>query len=131
MTFVESRTRFFDKRGENMSYLPIRGYQLRLPIAIRTSEHRKAEGFTDYISASRICFSLPEPLTARRGQRIAFLVRLPEKMTGGNQMLVRARGKVVAVERISGPGIQDLTSVTATMDGYDFVAKDRNDKAFS
>lgn len=111
-----------------MSYLPMHGYQLRLPVAIRISAHHKAEGFTDYISASRISFSLPEPLSARCGQRIAFLLRVPEKITGGKGMLVRARGKVVAVKRISEPGVRDLTSVTATMDGYDFVAKGRNDE---
>lgn len=103
-------------------------YPVHLPIAVCTSAHAKAEGVTHSMSTSAISFSLSEPVPARLGERIALLVRLPNGITGDNQVLVRARGKVVDLKRSSKAGVQSFT-VTATMDGYDFMAKSFEDEA--
>jgi hypothetical protein len=103
-------------------------YPVHLPIAVCTSANARAEGVTQSMSTSAVSFSLPEPVPARLGEPIAFLVRLPKVITGDNQMLVRARGKVVEVKRGPAAGGNGFT-VTATMDGYDFTAKSFEDEA--
>jgi hypothetical protein len=102
-------------------------YPVHLPISICTSARMKAEGITHSMSTSAVSFSLSEPVPARLGEPISFLVRLPRVITGDNQMLVRARGKVVDIKRRHRAGVERLT-VTATMDGYDFMAKTSEDE---
>jgi hypothetical protein len=103
-------------------------YAVSLPIAVCTSAHAQAEGVTQSMSTSSISFSLAEPMQARLGEPIALLVRLPKVITGDSQMLVRARGKVVDMKRSSKAGEPRFT-VTATMDGYDFMSRNFEDEA--
>jgi hypothetical protein len=107
-------------------------HQLHIPAAVCTSGLAEAEGYTDYISSSDVSFSLSGLLFAHRGEHIAFFLRLPKELTGGNRMLVQGRGKVVNVQRRPRIGVQGLTTVTATIDRYEFMADELSseDKLF-
>ncbi len=105
---------------------PKQRYEVHLPVAVCGPGRAQAAGVTDYISKRDIRFSVDEPLAVKRGTAIMLFVRLPAQITAGNQVLIRARGLVRRVERISEAGSERQT-FTATMDWYDFMTRGLQD----
>ncbi len=105
-------------------------YEVHLPIAVRAPGHTVAAGVTDFMSSRDVRFRLEKPHTITRGTTVTLYVSLPAEFTTENQVLIRARGRVLNVEHAARLGAY-CSAFTAAMDSYDFVGKDElRDQAF-
>src|SRR5271156_5860834 len=98
-------------------------YEVHLPIAVRAPGHTHAAGVTDFMSSRAVRFRLEEPHTITRGTTVTLFVSLPPEFTSANKVVIRARGRVLNVERMSRLGAP-CSAFTAAMDSYDFVRRD-------
>jgi hypothetical protein len=98
-------------------------YEVHLPIAVRAPGHALAAGVTDFMSSRDVRFRLEKPHTITRGTTVTLFVSLPPEFTSANQVLIRARGRVLDVEQTSRLGAP-CSAFTAAMESYDFVGQE-------
>jgi c-di-GMP-binding flagellar brake protein YcgR len=98
-----------------------RRYDLSLPILIRATARGAAEthkGKTRDISTRGLYFVLDQDL--HDGSELDIMLTLPSEMTNGDDVLVKASGKIVRVEQ----RIEDGTArqgVAAVIERYDIM----------
>jgi c-di-GMP-binding flagellar brake protein YcgR len=98
-----------------------RRYDLTLPILIRVPTKRAADsqnGKTRDISTRGLYFVIDQDLQA--GSELDITLTLPAEITHGPEVLVRAMGKVVRVERRKEDDSERL-GVAAVIERYDIV----------
>jgi c-di-GMP-binding flagellar brake protein YcgR len=101
-----------------------RRYDLTLPVSIRVSAEKlvvRQEGKTRDISTKGLYFVVERDLEA--GSALDLTLTLPGEITHGSDVLVRAQGKVVRVERRLEDGEQRM-GIAAVIERYDIVRKD-------
>jgi hypothetical protein len=103
--------------------LPTHQYEVHLPIVVRADGESLAAGVTDFMSSRDVRFRLEQPQAITRGTSVTMYVSLPSEFTAENQVLIRARGRVLNVVRTSRLGAP-CSAFTAAMDSYDFVGQD-------
>jgi c-di-GMP-binding flagellar brake protein YcgR len=98
-----------------------RRYDLTLPVSIRISAEKlvvRQEGKTRDISTKGLYFVVERDLEA--GSALDLTLTLPGEITHGSDVLVRAQGKVVRVERRLEDGEQRM-GIAAVIERYDIV----------
>ena len=98
-----------------------RRYDLSLPVIIRIpvdKEIRTRNGKTRDISTRGLYFTIDQDLAA--GAELDITLTLPAEITRGTEVLVRAQGKVVRVERRSDDGHETI-GVAAVIERYDII----------
>ena len=96
-----------------------RRYDLSLPVLIRMPVERAAcNGKTRDISTRGVYFVVEDRLTA--GAELDLTMTLPAEVTGGTEVLIRAIGKVVRVERAPENGAREV-GVAALIQRYEIV----------
>jgi c-di-GMP-binding flagellar brake protein YcgR len=98
-----------------------RRYDLSLPIIIRVPTERALDtqqGKTRDISTRGLYFVVAENLEA--GSQLDITLTLPAEITHGTEVLVRALGKVVRVERRMEDGNSRM-GVAAVIERYDII----------
>jgi c-di-GMP-binding flagellar brake protein YcgR len=101
-----------------------RRYDLTLPVIIRTSAERVSdsqEGKTRDISTRGLYFVFDQNLEA--GSELDITLTLPAEITHGTEVLVRAMGRVVRVERRNEDGSTRM-GVAAVIERYDIIRGD-------
>jgi hypothetical protein len=98
-------------------------YEVHLPVAVWDSNLAEGRGVTEYMSSHDICFSVDNPTRIAIGTPIMLFVSLPEEVTSGNKVQLRASGRIVRVEGGLVPSV-DRVNLVASMDWYDFVRTD-------
>jgi c-di-GMP-binding flagellar brake protein YcgR len=101
-----------------------RRYDLTLPISIRAATEAVAgrqEGKTRDISTRGMYFIVTQELQA--GSELDITLTLPGEITHGSDVLVRAQGKVVRVERRLEDG-ETRMGVAAVIERYDIIRKE-------
>jgi len=97
-----------------------RRYDLSLPILIRASQGtaETQKGKTRDISTRGLYFVIDQDL--RDGSELDIMLTLPSEMTNGEEVLVKASGKVVRVEeRLEDGSLR--RGVAAMIDRYDIM----------
>src|SRR5712691_3634974 len=98
-----------------------RRYDLSLPVIIRVPAERPADtqqGKTRDISTRGLYFVLDQDLEA--GSELDITLTLPAEITHGTEVLVRALGKVIRVERRMEDGAARM-GVAAVIERYDII----------
>lgn len=98
-----------------------RRYDLSLPVFIRLAEEQIADpqnGKTRDISTRGLYFVIDQDLQA--GSELDITLTLPGEITHGSEVLVRAMGKVVRVERRTEDETERM-GVAAIIERYDIV----------
>lgn len=98
-----------------------RRYDLTLPISIRFAAETlvtRQDGRTRDISTRGLYFVVPKDLEA--GSDLDITLTLPAEITHGGDVLVRAQGKVVRVERRLEDG-ETRMGVAAVIERYDII----------
>ena len=98
-----------------------RRYDLTLPISIRIAAERLAsrqEGKTRDISTRGLYFVIVQDVDA--GSELDMTLTLPAEITRGTDVLVRAQGRVVRVERREEDG-EPRMGVAAVIERYDII----------
>ena len=98
-----------------------RRYDLSLPVIIRIpvdKGSRTRHGQTRDISTRGVYFTIDQDLAA--GAELDITLTLPAEITRGTEVLVRAQGKVVRVERRSDDGHETI-GVAAVIERYDII----------
>lgn len=101
-----------------------RRYDLTLPISVKNAAERlagKQDGRTRDVSTKGLYFVVQQDLQA--GSELEITLTLPGEVTHGTDVLVRAQGKVVRVERRLEDGEERL-GVAAVIERYDIVRRD-------
>jgi c-di-GMP-binding flagellar brake protein YcgR len=98
-----------------------RRYDLSLPIIIRVptdQEMDSQQGKTRDISTRGLYFVVDQNMEA--GSHLDITLTLPAELTRGTEVLVRALGKIIRVERRSEDG-NDRMGVAAVIERYDII----------
>jgi len=98
-----------------------RRYDLSLPVNIRLPIHREPgpqSGHTRDISTRGVYFMTQKELAP--GTEIDFTLTLPAELTRGTEVLVRAHGRVVRVDR-QGEEDSGTVGVAAVIERYDII----------
>jgi len=98
-----------------------RRYDLTLPVSVRFAAENlvsRQQGKTRDISTRGLYFVISQDLEA--GSELDITLTLPAEITHGSDVLVRAQGKVVRVERRLEEGESRL-GVAAVIDRYDIM----------
>ncbi len=98
-----------------------RRYDLTLPISIRSAAESlvsRQDGKTRDISTRGLYFVIAQDLEA--GSELDITLTLPAEITHGTDVVVRAQGKVVRVERRSEDG-ESRMGVAAVIERYDIM----------
>jgi c-di-GMP-binding flagellar brake protein YcgR len=98
-----------------------RRYDLSLPVIIRMPLERQSQshkGRTRDISTRGVYFVIDQDLEA--GSELDITMTLPAEITRGTEVLVRAQGKVVRVERREDEN-SDRLGVAAVIERYDII----------
>ncbi|MBZ5503768.1 MAG: PilZ domain-containing protein [Acidobacteriia bacterium] len=98
-----------------------RRYDLSLPVNIRlpiNREPRSHSGHTRDISTRGVYFMTQRDLTP--GTEIDFTLTLPAEITRGTEVLVRAHGRVIRVDKRVEED-QDAVGVAAVIERYDII----------
>jgi c-di-GMP-binding flagellar brake protein YcgR len=106
-----------------------RRYDLSLPVIIRVALERAIDtqnGKTRDISPRGLYFVIKQDLEA--GSEIDITMTLPAEITNGTEVFVRARGKVVRVERRMEDDLA-RTGVAAVIERYDIIRGDAAGRA--
>ena len=96
-------------------------YDLSLPVAVRVPLGKKAisrTGMTRDLSIRGVYFTIDYDL--RAGAELDLTMTLPAKVTGGTEVLIKATGKVVRVDKRSGNGDRNV-DVAATFEMHEIV----------
>jgi hypothetical protein len=99
-----------------------RRYDLSLPVVIRVpveKESASRNGKTRDISTHGVYFLVDTDLAP--GSEIDLTMTLPAEVTGGNEVFIRATGKVVRIEKTPERGSSDRLGVAAIIERYDIV----------
>jgi len=99
-------------------------YDLTLPISVRFAAEsliNRQDGRTRDISTRGLYFVVPQDLQA--GSELDITLTLPAEITHGSDVLVRAQGKVVRVERRLEDG-ESRMGVAAVIERYDIMRGD-------
>ncbi len=98
-----------------------RRYDLSLPVIIRVPIEKEAQsrnGKTRDISTRGVYFTIEQDLSA--GAELDITLTLPSEITRGTEVLVRAQGRVVRVERKQQNGSEHI-GVAAVIERYDII----------
>ncbi len=98
-----------------------RRYDLSLPVIIRVPIEKEAQsrnGKTRDISTRGVYFTIEQDLSA--GAELDITLTLPSEITRGTEVLVRAQGRVVRVERKQQNGREHI-GVAAVIERYDII----------
>lgn len=98
-----------------------RRYDLSLPVNIRvpvSREPKPQNGRTRDISTRGVYFTVQNDMTP--GTEVDFTLTLPAEITRGAEVLVRAHGRVVRVDRRTDDDHQS-TGVAAVIERYDII----------
>ena len=98
-----------------------RRYDLSLPVSVRmpiTREPRTHSGQTRDISTRGVYFVLQNDLAP--GTELDFTLTLPSEITRGAEVLVRAHGRVVRVDKRSDDD-HPTVGVAAVIERYDII----------
>lgn len=101
-----------------------RRYDLTLPVSIRFAAESlvsRQDGKTRDISTRGLYFVVTQDLVA--GSELDITLTLPAEITHGTDVLVRAQGKVVRVERRLEDG-ESRMGVAAVIERYDIMRGD-------
>jgi c-di-GMP-binding flagellar brake protein YcgR len=107
--------------GEMAERRTARRYDLSLPIIIRVPTERapvSQQGKTRDISTRGLYFVVDQNLEA--GSELDLTLTLPAEVTHGSEVIVRALGKVVRVERRMEDGNMRM-GVAAVIERYDII----------
>jgi hypothetical protein len=99
----------------------VRRYDLSLPVMIRIPEPGFAgtqSGRTRDISTKGLYFVIDQDV--RAGSNLDIMLTLPKEMTNGEEVLVKASGKIVRVESRMEDGNERL-GVAAVIERYDIM----------
>lgn len=103
-----------------------RRYDLTLPISIRYAAESlvgRRDGKTRDISTRGLYFVIGQDMEA--GSELDITLTLPGEITHGSDVLVRAQGKVVRVEKRLEDG-EPRQGVAAVIERYDIVRKENS-----
>ena len=107
------------KMGDMTDRRTARRYDLSLPVLIRMPVERDAcNGKTRDISTRGVYFVIENRLAA--GAELDLTMTLPAEVTGGSEVLIRAVGKVVRVEKAQEDGERQV-GVAALIQRYEIV----------
>ena len=98
-----------------------RRYDLSLPVMVRIPAQGSAEtqsGRTRDISTKGLYFVIDQDV--RAGSNLDIMLTLPKEMTNGEEVLVKASGKIVRVESRMEDGNERL-GVAAVIERYDIM----------
>ena len=98
-----------------------RRYDLSLPVMVRIPAHGFAEtqsGKTRDISTRGLYFVIDQDV--RAGSNLDIMLTLPREMTNGEEVLVKASGKIVRVESRMEDG-NERQGVAAIIERYDIM----------
>src|ERR1019366_7103822 len=97
-----------------------RRYDLSLPVIIRVPVGRdhSRNGKTRDISTRGVYFTIDQDLSA--GAELDITLTLPSEVTRGSEVLIRAMGKVVRVEKKPEPGMSRV-GVAAIIERYEII----------
>jgi c-di-GMP-binding flagellar brake protein YcgR len=101
-----------------------RRYDLTLPVSVRSGAERlvaKQDGKTRDVSTKGLYFVVEQDVQA--GSDLDITLTLPGEITHGTDVLVRAQGKVVRVEKRLEDGEERL-GIAAVIERYDIVRRD-------
>ncbi len=101
-----------------------RRYDLSLPLIVRVPTEHRAQtqrGNTRDISTRGLYFVIDQNLEA--GSELDLTLTLPAEVTQGSEVMIRAIGKVVRVERRAEAG-EARMGVAAVIERYDIVRGD-------
>lgn len=101
-----------------------RRYDLSLPVVVEIpskSEPLHLNGQTRDISTRGVYFTMEEDLAP--GSEFDITLTLPSEVTKGSDVFIRARGRVVRIDRQPGEN-SDRIGVAAVMENYDIVRAD-------
>ncbi|HKW88067.1 MAG TPA: PilZ domain-containing protein [Candidatus Acidoferrales bacterium] len=99
-----------------------RRYDLSLPVIVHLPVEKESSarsGQTRDISTRGVYFTLREDLAP--GTELDFTLTLPAEITRGTEVLVRAHGRVVRVDRKEDPVPQSNVGVAAVIERYDII----------
>jgi hypothetical protein len=99
----------------------VRRYDLSLPVMVRIPAQGVAEtqsGRTRDISTKGLYFVIDREV--RAGSNLDIMLTLPKEMTNGEEVLVKASGKIVRVESRMEDGDERL-GVAAVIERYDIM----------
>lgn len=97
-----------------------RRYELSLPVIVRSPAGpvETRNGQTRDISTRGVYFTIEENVAP--GAELDFMLTLPAEITHGTEVFIRARGKVVRVDKKQEDGHQRL-GVAAVIQKYDII----------
>jgi hypothetical protein len=98
-----------------------RRYDLSLPVNVRvpiSREPKPQSGRTRDISTRGVYFTVQNDLAP--GTELDFTLTLPAEITRGSEVLVRAHGRVVRVDKRSDDN-HESTGVAAVIERYDII----------
>jgi c-di-GMP-binding flagellar brake protein YcgR len=101
-----------------------RRYDLSLPIVVQIStksDPLQRNGQTRDISTRGVYFTMEEELAP--GSEFDITLTLPSEVTKGSDVFIRARGRVVRIDRRPGANSERI-GVAAVMENYDIVRAD-------
>lgn len=98
-----------------------RRYELSLPVVVRDGD--KLNGQTRDISTRGVYFLMDEDLAA--GTTLDFTLTLPQEITGGTAVLVRAQGRVIRVDKKESEN-KSRVGVAAVIEKYEIVRAEPN-----
>lgn len=98
-----------------------RRYDLSLPVNVRLPVNKEAtlhNGQTRDISTRGVYFTMQKELS--QGAEVDFTLTLPPEITRGNEVLVRAHGRVVRIDKRSDEELETV-GVAAVIERYDII----------
>ena len=98
-----------------------RRYELSLEVKVRPRSkrtHPAVQTYTRDISARGIYFNLSDKMEV--GSELDFELNLPPELSGGKNVRIRCRGRIVRVEAPDSGGV----GIGATIETYEFVRND-------
>lgn len=99
-----------------------RRYDLSLPVNVRLPIDRETanqNGQTRDISTRGVYFTLQNELSP--GAEVDFTLTLPPEITRGSEVLVRAHGRVVRIDKREGEEEFPSVGVAAVIERYDII----------
>jgi c-di-GMP-binding flagellar brake protein YcgR len=97
-----------------------RRYDLSLPVNVRVPVNRETgqRGQTRDISTRGVYFTTQKELTP--GAEVDFTLTLPPEITNGSEVLVRAHGRVVRIDKRQDEEFESV-GVAAVIERYDII----------
>jgi hypothetical protein len=96
--------------------------EMHLPIDLSGASENQAHGMTEFISPQAVRFSFDAPVAVRLGEAVMLRICLPSEISPGDKVFIRARARVVGVERTPRKGGHRFV-YTASMTSFDFITQ--------